>query len=407
MTEDTLDLELLEAVAPETTGRRLFEIRLPAEDQRSICISSTYRNGAQRVLDPNLWLSSGHDGVRIIGEGPSPTHLFCDSHDGITLWASQHRGVVRLENVHLHAGFRCAAQVGEPNHARVLMSEFRLELAGCQVTVPPPTVFGRTKWGLFTYQCDLFLEDVVIDAYHASEHASYQHQYARHGAWFNRVHVVASGAECLKSRGDAFETMWAGPRARIVVKNSTFAGWYQLHSDRGGAAIVLQGAAADLLVQDSIFWGGGPLGSLPAHLRSRAIMVSSENASYNKFTGEIGTGVGNGHVVVQRCGVFGGPGAPDWSSSELIRVGRNSGSQRAAQAVLVDGCAIYGLREHVMAKDLSGRFLVQNCNTPDIRERASALGADTTNEAAVLTSVRPVPISEGFDSRPARLDPAQ
>lgn len=405
MSDETEVAELLAAPPPEAAGR-LFEILLSEQDHGSINISSSRTNAsAQLNLDPRIWLGQGYDGVRIIGEGASPTHLLPNLNDGITLWASQHPGIVRLENIHLHAGFRCAAQFGEPNHARVLMPKFRLELVGCQVTVPPPTGFGRTKWGLFTYQADVTLEDVILDAYHASEHALYTHQFARNGVYWNRVQVIASGAECLKSRGDAFETVWCGPRARIIVKNSTFADWYQIHSDRGGAAIVLQGAAADLLVEETLFWGGGAIGSLQAHQRSRAIMVSSENASFNKFTGEVGTGVGNGHVVVRRSGIFGGPGAPDWSSSELIRVGHNSGAQRAAQAVLVDGCAIYGEREHVVAKDLSGRFLVQGCNTPELREHASALGANTEHEGSILTSVRPVPLSEGYDSR-ARPDPA-
>ena len=399
--EDLPGPELLAAEAPEAAGR-LFEIRLPERDHGSICISSGYRNGAALVLDPRDWLDQGYDGVRIIGSGVNPTHILPTAWDGNTTFASRHHGIVRYENVALHAGTNTAVYFGEQNHARVLVPKFRLELIGSTAQADPPRAgASRTKWPIFGYQLDAIIQDVSIYGAESREHNAYFHGAARHGWLWERVQHQSSGAEGIKVRSDATETVWAGPRVRLIVKECSFSDWFQVWSDRGGAAIVVQGGACDVLVQDSLFWGGGARGTLPAHLRSRAIMVSSENASYNKFTGEVGTGVGNGHVVVRRCGIFGGPGAPDWSSSELIRVGRNSGTQRAAQAVLVDGCAIYGEREHVVAKDLSGRFLVQGCNTPDLRERARAIGANTAHEASILTSERPVPISEGWDTKPA------
>lgn len=396
--EDEPAPELLASEAPEAAGR-LFEILLPERDHGSIAISSSYQNGAQLALDPRLWLGQGYAGVRIIGSGVSPTHLRASSHDGITLWSSQHPGIVRLENIHLHAGFRCAAQIGEPNHARVLVPKFRFELVGCQVTVPPPTAFGRTKWGLFTYQCDVVLEDVVLDAYHASEHAIYEHGNARYGSYFKRVECVAAGAECFKFRNDPSEIMWPGPRTWIWIEDCSARDFFQTWSDRGGAAIVIQGGGCNIRIRRFISHGGHALPGIGAHQRSKAVMISSEPGGYSAIDGTRGTGPGNGFVFLSEIGASGGPGAPDWSGSELIRVGQNSGAtQPSARAVSIERCGLYGEREHVSVRGQAGRYRLSGCNTPEIREQAAAIGLDTRVEASVLLGSGIIPVSAGFDS---------
>jgi hypothetical protein len=401
MTEDTLDPELLEAVAPETTGRRLFEIRLPEHDQGSITLSRGYRNGASLVTDPRDWLDLGYEGVRFIGIGSNPTHIVPTSWDGNNVFVSRHPGTVRFENITLHSGLNTGLFFGEQNTARVMVPKFRLELVGSTVVVDPPRPgASRTKWPLFGYQLDALIQDVEIYGSEAREHNAYFHGAARHGWYWERVQHHSSGAEGIKVRSDASETAWAGPRVRLTVKDCSFADWYQTWSDRGGAAIVVQGGACDILVDGCVFWGGAARGTLPAHLRSHAVMVSSEAYSYSKHRGEIGTGVGNGHVVLRRSAITGGPGPSDWSNAELVRVARNSGEQRAAQAVLIDGCGLWGQREHVSVRDITGRYVMQGCNTPTIRDRCGAIGMDVSHEASILGGGRIIPCSEGHDTRP-------
>jgi hypothetical protein len=399
MTEDTLDPELLEAVAPETTGRRLFEIRLPERDHGSINISSWRTNGSALNLDPREWLDQGYAGVLIVGVGTSPTHILSNLGDGRGLYVSRHPGVVRLETVHVHSGYAEAVHFGEANPGRTIVPRFRLEMIGCQASVPPPTAFGRSKWCLFGYQSDLWLEDVVLDAYHAAEHASYWHGFARHGLYWKRVTIEGSGAEGCKVRSPYTETGWPGPRARIQLIDCLFKNWHQTWTDRGGAAVVVQGGAADISVLGCVFRGGSALPGIPANRRSRAIMISSENVSYG-IDGTPDVGPGNGRVVIRRCAVSGGPGAEDWNNSELIRVQRNSGSQPAARSVLIEGCGLWGLREHVSVGEITGRFLLQGCNTQEAREACNGIGMDTEHEASILGGGRIIPCSEGYDSRP-------
>lgn len=380
---------------------RLWDFLLSEHDHGSICISSSYRNGAAFQLDPRDWLDRGYEGIRIIGTGAGPTHLRCTSHDGVTLWASRHPGVVRLENIHLHSGFRCASQFGEPNHSRVLVPKFRLELSGCQVTVEAPTAFGRTKWGLFTYQADLLLQDVLGDAYHASEHLLYSHGFARHGALLERVESVASGAETFKFRNDPNEILWAGPRAWIRIRDSSARDWYQLHSDRGGAAVVVQGGGCNIEIRGFVAFGGHALPGIGAHQRSKAIMISSEPGGYSAIDGTRDRGPGNGFVFISNVGAVGGPGAPDWSGSEIIRVGQNSGAtQKSARAVSIENCALFGLREHVSVHGIGGRFRLSGCNTQELRESAAAIGMNTQEEASILTASGIIPVSAGFDTHP-------
>lgn len=395
--------DLSEATLP-LERPRLWDFLLSERDHGSINISTWRTNGSALNLDPREWLDRGYEGIRFVGTGGSPTHILSNLGDGRGVYISRHPGVVRFENVHVHAGYDCALYCGERNEHRDLLPRFRLEMSGCEVSVPPPTSFGRTKWGLFGYQADLWLEDVRIDAYHAREHGSYWHGFARHGLYWRRVQVEASGAEGCKVRSPYTETAWPGPRASIRIMDCVFKDWHQTWTDRGGAAVVIQGGGHDVLIEGSIFRGGPDLPGIPANRRSRAIMVSSENVSYSAVNGSMDQGPGNGFVVIRRCLAYGGPGASDWNNSELIRIGVNSGSQRAARAVLIEDCGLWGLREHVSVSGIGGRFLLQRCNTHEIREQSNGFGADTAYEASWLGGGSIQPLSEGVGT--PRPDPA-
>ncbi len=370
----------------------LFEIRIPEGQRPGFAIDYT-GNGSPEYRS-ETWLSQGFAGVRFIGAGPGRTVLKCGGHDGITVMADRHPGLVQIENLTIEAGYAKAIHFGLASKAPV-EPKFKLRLLNVDGFVPPPQAgFGRTKWWNFSYNADLEFIDCNINADAASEHASYAHGFASKGLVWNRVNVSA-GAECLKVRSDITETVWAGKRVQVNVKNSTFGPWYRDWSDRGGAGIVLQGAAADLLVDSCVFIGGPATPSIPASSRAKCIMVSSEGDSYDMLTGRIGTGFGNGFVIVKGCALKGGPGQENYTT--ILRVGRNGGSQMAARGVSVTGCGIWGQRMSVQVKDIpAGKFRLAECNTPAIRERCEAMGFDTTYEAGIPTASRVVPVSEGF-----------
>jgi hypothetical protein len=374
---------------------RLFDVILPAGDVPGFDIDIPFGTG-QRKFWSGDWLSKGYDGVRFIGAGVQHTHVYAAGHNGISILVDRHPGIVQLENLTLHAGYAKGVHFGIANRSVRPPPRFKLRMVGCHGIVPPPAVGqGRTKWLLFGYNSDVELIDCELDATHASEHASYWHGFAKRGLLWERVKVIGSGAEGCKVRSDVAETAWVGKGVRVVVRNSEFKNWYQTWSDRGGAAIVMQGGAADIVVESCLFWGGGSLGSLPASSRSKCIMVSSEGDSYDILTGRVGVGFGNGFVVVKNSAMRGGPGQENYTT--ILRVGQNGGTQQAARGVLVENCGIWGQRMSLQFEKVpAGKIKVVGCNTPEIRSRSEALGMDTTHEAGIPTSSRVIPVSEGI-----------
>ena len=371
------------------------EIRLPAGDVPGLNIDIPFQTGSQKLWSSD-WLSQGHEGVRFIGAGADKTHMRCQSFDGITLMADRHAGVVQLEGLTVHAGYAKGIHFGLANRSIPPNPKFKLRLVGCNGSVAPPAAGqGRTKWLLFGYNSDVELLDCTLDATAASEHASYWHGFSKHGLSWNRVNVVGSGAEGCKVRSDVTETAWAGKAVKVKLTNCEFKDWYKPWSDRGGAAVVLQGAAADLFVDSCLFWGGPTDGPIPASSRSKCIMVSSEGDSYDMLTGRPNVGFGNGFVVVKNSAMRGGPGQENYTT--ILRVASNGGSQKAARGVLVEGCGMWGERMSVQIKDVpNGKTTLRGCNTSEIRERSEALGMDTTFEAGIPTATRVIPVSEGI-----------
>lgn len=369
-----------------------YEIRLPAGDVAAMNVDIPFQTGAQKLWSRD-WLSMGYEGVRIIGAGVDKTHMRSTGFDGITFMADRHPGVVQLEALTVHAGYAKGIHFGLANKARP-EPKFKLRMVNCRGYVAPPQG-GRTKWLLFGYNSDVELVDCELDAYHASEHASYWHGFSRSGLSWNRVKVIGSGAEGCKVRSDVTETAWAGKGVKVQLRNCEIRNWYQSWSDRGGAAVVLQGAAADLHIDSCIFWAGPALPNVPASSRGKCVMVSSEGDSYDKDTGAIGTGFGNGFVVVRNSAMCGGPGQEGYTT--IVRVGQNGGSQKAAKGVSIENCGIWGQRMNVQTKDVPpGKVTIKGCNTPEIEERSAAMGMDTTHEASITLANRVIPISDGF-----------
>lgn len=357
----------------------LYDYNLPAGNNGSINIG-WWHNGASTNLDPNQWLSGGFDGVRFRGQGVDVSHLRCDSWDGITLAVKQHNGVVELRDLTLHTGYNQATAFGEQNLAKKISPKFLLRLVNVKVVAD--VINGqRPKWLVFGYQADLHMQNVTIIGKEAVEHGTYLHGFAHYGALLQGVRYKSCGAECFKVRSDSTETAWVGPQAKIIIQGSVFKDWFQPWSWRGGAAVVLQGAAADITIDGALFKPGPGHAVANGFQRSKAIMISSEGSSYDIDTGSQSTGHGNGNVVVRNVYASGNAG-PSWYSP-IIRVGRNGGNQFAGKSFGVSDSGAWGDHLSLQVGQVDGWGLSGN-NTQAIKDKAQIFGLDTTFEASYI-----------------------
>lgn len=374
--------------------KNLFEIRLPAGDVQGFDIDAPEQTGHTKLWSRD-W--AGYDGVRLIGAGVDKTHVR-DGWFGWTIFCHRFPGVIQIENLTLYAGLNGATHFGTQNLGKELVPKFLARLYDMKAVMPEPSAangWKRGKWVLFGYQGDWHLRDVTLDAYNAREHAKYAHGYSRHGELWERVTVEASGAECAKTRSDSTETVWAGSDVWIIHRDSTYKGWFQPWSDRGGAGHVIQGGAANVLLERNMYYGGGVLGSTSSNARSHCVMVSAEPFSYDILSGNVDKGFGNGYVVMRQCGAA-GFSEFDWNTG-LVQVQRYGGSPNAARGVLIEGSGLWGVRMQAKISDIpKGQTLIQGCNTPIIRDYCGARGMDVSAEATFPGAQRKIPLSEGL-----------
>lgn len=386
--------------APAQT--KFYEVLLPAGEHGSINVG-WFRNGAT-ILDPKVWLDDGDDtdpepddyqGIRFTGQGPDKTIVRCTSWDGITLAVGRHGGTVTFKDMTVYAGADRATAFGEQNTAKVREPKFQINLVNVHFRSPPPTGSSRTKWLVFSYNADLYLKDCQFNGKDTAEHALYAHGFASRGMLIEGCRFLSSGAEGIKVRSDATETVWAGAGAKIVIRDTYVANWHQPHSWRGGAGMVFQGAGCDILIERCVLRGGKKLGNIPANDRSKAIMISSEGVSYDAVTGSLNMGYGNGHVVI-RDTIIWGHSDVDWRNT-IVRCDQNAGLQFSARSLLIENCGLWGQNMAVgVGKVPAGQFVMRGCNTPDIKRRTLELGLDATHSAYFPTSSSKVPVAAGI-----------
>lgn len=384
-------------VLTRPTTPNLFEIRLPPGDVGSLNIGWIGSNGAQRNYRPvQDWLSKGYAGVRFIGAGVDQTHVRCTAWDGNTIVIGRHAGIVEFENLTYWAGYSRGIFAGEQNLAKVIVPKFQLHLRGVKGIAPGPRADGRrTTWLNFGYNVDVLAEDSEFDATEATEHDDYWHGAAKFGWLYRRVNFRGAGSQILKIRSDAYETAYAGKLVKCVVDLCEFANTGQPHGWRGSGAIVGEGPACDWEITRSAFYGGGVSGTVPSNQRSKMIMLSSETNSYDKDTGRIGIGYGNGDVLIRQCGLK-GYSEWDWGNT-IIRCARNSGEMQSAKSFTLERSGVWGERTIVQVGQIpTGRTVIRECNTPELREWAEVHGMDTSHETTFPTATRKVPLSEGI-----------
>lgn len=423
------------AVLQSVPEPRLFTIELPAGTTGTITVDWDV-GGAQRQYRSSEWLSQGYDGVRFVGQGVGVTHLRPTEY-GTTVYLGRHPGIVRFERMTVHAGHDRAIFAGAQNTQRTVTPEFLVWLQDCELVADPPRQTGvtqgqiaphggtlvgsgghvaqnvkqgdtipfagtltdsRTKWLWFSYQADFIFQRTTFDGKQAREHDSYAHGFARYGALVEDCWFKTAGAECLKFRPDVTET---APVAgtRIVVRRTRFADWYQDWSDRGGAAIVLQNATSDVLIEFCSFRPArkDQRSGLDWNALSHCIEIASEGETYY-IEDEAGLRYGNGRVVIRTCAMQ-GRSEFAWSNP-IVRCARNGGSWLSAQSFELTGSGVWGGgagNVYLMLGEIpGGRSRVSGCNTPAIRAACRKLGFDVAAEAVWPGPQRLVPLSEGL-----------
>lgn len=433
---ESLLLDRAFSIAPSEPN--LYTIELGPGDHGSINVG-WFSNGAEK-LDPQTWLDQGFDGVRFVGAGVDVTHVRCTSWDGITLAVGRHNGVVQFENMTVHAGHEKGAHFGEQNYGKVIAPRFQVRLLNVKGVVDSPESYRdrravkagdaapytgtlvaagkpdvqiakkgdeiphagmlvglprRPKWFWFSYNCDLYMRKVRTYAADLVEHSLYAHGFARFGLDIDECEFDGSGSQQVKVRSDASETGWAGPEQAIKIRRTHFRDNMRVWSWRGPGMIVIEGGASSVFIERCFFWGGTPSPGVQIGDRSRAIAISCEGNSYAHRTGEIGTGFGNGWVVIRECAAFGA--ADNFWHNEIIRCGRNGGTQQSARGFLLERSGVYGRNVQVQLGAIpAGRAVIRGCNTPQIAEILRGMGMETSPEAVIATASRLVPIGEGF-----------
>lgn len=366
----------------------LLEVRLPAG--RASGMDLMLANGDQRRNAH--FLPAGYGGFRIIGAGRSLTHLMVDDdayHDA-PLMVAPFAGVVQVESLSIHGGGRSAIHFGSPSSGR--HRGFTLRCRDVDFVADQPTAArpGRTRWGYRSYQADVDLEECDFYWGEAAEHCGYaDHFNSARGLDWRKVKVHSSGAEGCKVRCPPSDGLWT-PGVRIRLLECEIRDCFQPHSWRGGACFVGQGTGAKLIEFDRCtMWGKA--GS--AYMRT--IMIDNGGgAFYSASDGVPGGKFANGHVVIRRTGLFGGPG-PEWFGP-VMRVGPDGSSHMTAQSITIEDCGVYGAKALAQLSGApTGKIRATGCNTPAIRDWCASRGMPVEVEA-MLPGNPLVPFSRGM-----------
>lgn len=357
-----------------TQTNLLHRIDLPQGDTGSININWINKDSTVSNYNPESWLLNGKVGVEFKGKGIDQTHIRCTHWDGVTIGVRQHPGLVVVRDATIHAGYEKAIHFGTSGWT--LVPAFGLLLQNCKIEIPDQRPDGgRTRWGVFTYIANCMYDGVEITGAPLGEHNFYHHGTGGIGLYMRHCKLNSSGAEGFKLRSARSyndthpETPWAGSNVAVIIEDTTIADWYQPHSWRGGAGIVIQGGACNFSAKRVKFYPGPGHSEASAARRSYCIAISSEGDSYDIDTGALGQGHGNGHVQVKDCAmVSSGVGSSDYTM-KIVRVGRNGGGQYAAKSVAIEGCGVYGENMQVQLGDIgSGGIRIDNCNKPSMAD---------------------------------------
>lgn len=372
----------------------LYEYRLPAGDVRGFDIDYEAGTGRTKLWSQD-WLSQGYSGIRIIGNG---THIRPVGDQALLV--GRHNGVVQLEGVTVHCGARQGIWFGLEGKRQPTLPKFKLVTRGVEIVadMPAPGASNQhtTVWGVFSYQADLDFEDTSIWCERSSEHASYAHGFAKRGLRWNRVRVEGSGSQGCKVRNSPTETNWV-KGARIHLTRCKIVNAMQPWTWRGPGNFVVEGGGMDIVLQEcELLAKRGPE-------YCRAVMIDDAQGDFfDAATGAVGRGYANGHVVIERCGLSGGPGTENLTP--LLRVANNpqlgkpqGGPWASCRSLTVRASGMYGEKTQVQVGAVpAGKLSIEGCNTPPIRDWCASRGYDTAHETVIPGQHAVDPVSAGL-----------
>lgn len=361
----------------------------------SIRVTGWPAGGSQFIVNHD----PAFDGIEIRGLGMGVTIIAESSWDDLAIGIGRFAGTVKLSHMTVVGGLGKIATVcaGGENKSKDLVPSFRLELDHVELRAALPSMDGkRTTWGLSGYNVDVVARNCIFDFTFSTEHSAYLRGPSKYGWLLERCKFIGSGAEGWKTRSDSTETAYAGKDVWLVVRDCEFKNWGQPQSWRGGGAgIVVQGGATNILLERNVFKGGVANEQFKANERSHCVMISSEAASYDIDTGRQDQGYGNGWIIIRDNAMFGHSDFP-WHN-DLLRVGVNSGPQYAAKGVLIKGNGLFGPGVIASVSGVpAGKVKITGNNTPAIKAYCQSIGIDTTHEAGVHYGGKLQPVSKGF-----------
>ncbi len=381
-------------VARQAAPRRLKPYTLGASSG-SLRIAGWPVGGSQFIVehDPSF------DGIEVRGLGIGKTIVSENSWDDLAVGIGRFSGTVRLTNMTVIGGLGKIATLaaGGENKSKDLVPSFRLGLDHIELRAALPGADGkRTTWGLSGYNVDVVATDCIFDFTFSTEHSAYLRGPSKYGWLLERCKFIGSGAEGWKTRSDSTETAYAGKDVWLVVRDCEFKNWGQPQSWRGGGAgIVVQGGATNILIERCVFRGGAPNAQFQANERSHCVMVSSEAVSYDIETGRQDQGYGNGWIIIRDNAMYGHSDFP-WHN-ELVDIYQNSGPQWSCKGVLIKNNGLFGQGVIVSVSGVpSGKVKIAGNNTPAIKAYCQSIGIDTTHEAGVHYGGKLQPVSKGF-----------
>lgn len=391
MEHTVADLVNLHAAQRAATPN-LFVINLGPGDHQGFNIDFDGWTGNQLKYHSVQWLSQGFEGVLFKGAGRDLTRIRPIADDNI--FVGPHNGIVAFES--LTIGCKSVVGKGKAIHMGLanqpVHPKFKCVLKDVKLDAEAPFV-----WGLFGYQCDWELEDVTFEPTMAQgrEHNLYAHGFAQTGAKFTNITMHGCGAECLKFTARPGECRWV-PNPVVHIKDSVFKNWYQDWSWRGGAGLVSQASTCHIVIENTLYYGNAT-----NYNKSKCVMIDGNSGGdYNVNDGTIGNGPSTGHVYLKHVGMSGAAG-PSWFTP-IMRIGNNGGTNpQCALTLTMDQCGVYGMNRQIQIHSGSqdgfkGRGVIQNCNTPQIRDCLFARGMNVDHEAMIDRPGGFIPVSQGI-----------
>lgn len=391
--EQKVDELLNLRAAQQASTPNLFVIDLPAWDTTGFNIDFDGWTGNNRKLHSSQWLSQGYDGVLFKRAGTTGRPYIRPMADD-NIFVGPHNGIVAFESckigVRSFVGKGKAVHFGLANPNGPVNEKFKLIFRDVEFDAEAAFV-----WGVFSYQADVEFIDCYFNPSMAQgrEHNFYGHGFAKEGVKFINSRMDSCGAECLKFTARPSECRWV-PNPVVHIKNSVFKNWFQDHSWRGGAGLVGQASTCHFIVEDTFYWG-----NLTNYNKSKCFMIDGNSGGdYNVIDGTIGNGPSTGHIYLRQVAMNGATG-PDWYTP-IMRVGNlNSTNPHCALSLTMDQCGVYGDKRQIQihgngTDNFRGRVLIQNCNTPQIRDYLHARGMVTDHEARIDAGF--IPVSQGL-----------